>query len=85
MKKLPLKTFAVVSALALTACAAPDTISTTPDDTPRESCVAGYVETSPGKGTLDIFFPTEFSPDVQSIENVSIEVAEEVSIQIGTC
>ena len=49
------------------------------------SCVAGFVETSPGKGTLDIYFPSDFAPDVQSIENVSIEVAEEVSIQIGAC
>ena len=54
-------------------------------DEPAESCVAGYVEDSPGKGTLDIFFPTEFSPKVQSIEDVSIEVAKEVTEQLGTC
>ena len=50
-----------------------------------ESCVAGYVETSPGKGTLDIYFPSDVAPDVQSIPDVSIEVAEEVSKQIGVC
>lgn len=50
-----------------------------------ESCVAGYVETSPGKGTLDIFVPSAFEPDVQSIPNVSIEVAQEVTKDIGAC
>ena len=66
--------------------------SCTPKDTSVESpsektggCVAGFVETSPGKGTLDIFFPSDFSPDVQSIEDVSIEVAEEVTKDIGRC
>ena len=49
------------------------------------ACVAGFVETSPGKGTLDIFFPSDFSPDVQSIEDVSIEVAEKVTNDIGRC
>ena len=66
--------------------------SCTPENTSVESslekiggCVAGFVETSPGKGTLDIFFPSDFSPDVQSIEGVSIEVAEEVTQDIGRC
>ena len=48
-------------------------------------CVAGFVEDSPGKGTLDIFFPSDFSPDVQSIEGVSIETAEKVTQDIGRC
>ena len=50
-----------------------------------KACVAGYVETSPGKGTLDIYFPSDVAPNVQSIPDVSIEVAEEVSNQIGVC
>lgn len=50
-----------------------------------ESCVAGYVETSPGKGTIDIYFPSNVAPDVQSIPDVSIEVAQEVTQQIGAC
>ena len=54
-------------------------------DEPRTSCVAGYVENTPGKGTLDIYFPSEFSPDIQSIKDVSIEVAQEVTEQLGVC
>ena len=50
-----------------------------------DSCVAGYVEDTPGKGTLDILFPTEFAPDVTSIKDVSIEVAQKVTEQLGTC
>ena len=70
--------------LLLTAC----TPKTTNEESPSEKtggCVAGFVETSPGKGTLDIFFPSDFSPNVQSIEDVSIEVAEEVTKDIGRC
>ena len=54
-------------------------------DEPSSSCVAGYVEDTPGKGTLDIYFPSEFSPNIQSIKNVSIEVAQEVTEQLGVC
>ena len=54
-------------------------------DERTDSCVAGYVEDTPGKGTLDILFPTDFAPDVQSIKDVSIEVAQEVTKQLGTC
>lgn len=54
-------------------------------DERTDSCVAGYVEDTPGKGTLDILFPTEFAPDVQSIKDVSIEVAQKVTEQLGTC
>ena len=62
-----------------------DVVSLEISDEPSESCVAGYVETSPGKGTLDIFFPSAFSPNIQSIENVSIETAQEVTEQLGVC
>ena len=48
-------------------------------------CVAGFVEDSPGKGTLDIYFPTEYALDVQSIEGVSIKVAEDITAELGVC
>ena len=48
-------------------------------------CVAGYVETSPGKGTLDIFYVSDYAPDIQNILNVSVKVAKEVTETIGTC
>ena len=62
-----------------------DVASSVISDEPDQSCVAGYVETSPGKGTLDIYFPSDFSPNIQSIEGVSIEVTKQVTEELGTC
>ena len=60
--------------------------STTINDKPTShSCVAGFVEDSPGYGTLDIFADTEFSTKVQSISDVSVKVAEEITEQLGVC
>ena len=70
--------------LLLTACSPTITGSGITDER-TDSCVAGYVEDTPGKGTLDILFPTEFAPDVTSIKDVSIEVAQKVTEQLGTC
>ena len=62
-----------------------DVASSVISDEPFEACVAGYVETSPGKGTLDIYFPTDFSPNIQSFEGVRIKVATEITEELGTC
>lgn len=72
-------------AFLLASCTPENTSVETASEKTSEACVAGYVETSPGKGTLDIYFPSGFSPDVQSIPDVSVKVAEEVSNQIGVC
>ena len=80
------KTIALLTgALLLASCTPENSNVETTSEKPGEACVAGYVETSPGKGTLDIYFPSEFSPDVQSIADVSVKVAEEVSQDIGVC
>ena len=44
-------------------------------------CIAGLVETSPGKGTIDIWTDTEFSPKLQSIPGVSIPT----ELELPTC
>ena len=44
-------------------------------------CIAGMVETSPGLGTIDIFADTEFSPKIQSIPEVSIDL----ELELPTC
>lgn len=49
------------------------------------SCIAGFVETSSGKGTLDFFTFTKFSPKIHSLENVSIKTAKTITKQIGVC
>ena len=44
-------------------------------------CIAGLVETSPGKGTVDIWTDTEFSPKIQSIPGVSLPL----ELELPTC
>lgn len=48
-------------------------------------CIAGFVEDTPGKGTLDMYYPSRFAEDVQSISNVSIKVAQEITKNLGVC
>ena len=44
-------------------------------------CIAGFVETSPGIGTIDIFADTKFSPQIQSISGVSMDL----KLELPTC
>ena len=46
----------------------------------KNMCIAGFVETSPGKGTLDIYSPTEWSNDIQSIADVSVSTVNELDL-----
>lgn len=76
----------IATAALLVGCTGPQiTTSTLTDEKPDGMCVAGYVENSPGKGTLDIFYASDYAPDIQSIEGVSIEVAEEITAALGIC
>ena len=43
-------------------------------------CIAGFVETSPGVGTIDIYAPTKWSPQVQSIPDVGTSVIPELEL-----
>ena len=80
------KILVAIGLVTLVACAGPQMTTTTlTDEKPDRMCVAGFVEDSPGKGTLDIFYASNYAPDVQSIEGVSIEVAEEITNQLGRC
>ena len=78
-------TASLVGAFLLTSCGSTNLTTSTPDDKPRTMCVAGFVEDTPGKGTLDIYAPTKYSPEIQSISNVSVKVAEEVTADLGLC
>ena len=77
----------IAIAALLVGCTGPQqiTTSTLTDEKPDDMCVAGYVENSPGKGTIDIFYASDYAPDIQSIEGVSIEVAEEITAALGIC
>lgn len=52
------------------------------DDSANTSCVAGYVEDTPGKGTIDIYTETI---GIESISGVTIKIAEEITQSIGNC
>ena len=83
---LPTKIIVGITAITLAACAGPNiTSNTLTDEKPDDMCVAGFVEDSPGKGTLDIFYANNYSPDIQSIPGVSIEVAEAITSELGVC
>lgn len=49
------------------------------------SCVAGFVEDAPGEGTLDMYYPSRFAENIQSITNVPIKVAQEITDDLGVC
>ena len=68
-------------AFLLTSCGSSKLSATTIDDQPRTMCVAGYVEDSPGKGTLDVYSYGE----VSTISNISVTVAKEIAKELGTC
>ena len=79
-------TASLAGAFLLASCSVNDDFaSSTIDDQPDGMCVAGFVEDSPGKGTLDIFYDTEFAPKLQSITDVSVETANEITDQLGVC
>ena len=74
--------------ITLTACSSPKTTTsttTTDESTTSYPCIAGFVEDAPGVGTLDFFFPSEFTEDIQSVSEVSVKVAEEITKSIGVC
>ena len=76
----------LAGAFLLASCSVNDDFaSSTIDDKPDGMCVAGYVEDSPGKGTLDIFYSSNYSPNLQSIPNVSVETAQEITEALGVC
>ena len=83
---IQLTTALLAGAFLLASCSVNDDFaSSTIDDKPNGMCVAGFVEDSPGKGTIDIFYSTNYAPDLQSIPNVSVETAQEVTEALGVC
>ena len=83
IKRIPVFLGAVASIALLTSCKVNDRFaSSVIDDSANSSCVAGYVEDTPGKGTLDIYTETI---GIESISNVSIEIADDISHSIGNC
>ena len=46
----------------------------------KSMCIAGFVETSTGIGAIDIYAPSKWSPQVQSIPGVSTAVIPELDL-----
>tara|TARA_R110002012_G_scaffold222330_1_gene394164 strand:- start:632 stop:886 length:255 start_codon:yes stop_codon:yes gene_type:complete len=83
IKRIPVFLGVIASITLLTSCKVNDKFaSSIIDDSANTSCVAGYVEDTPGKGTLDIYTETI---GIETITDVSIEVAEQISDSIGNC
>ena len=75
----------IATAALLVGCTGPQITTTTLTDESLSVCVAGFVEDSPGKGTLDLFYASDYAPDLQSIPGVSIKVAEQITSDLGVC
>ena len=50
-------------------------------NTVRSTCIAGFVETSDGVGTIDIYIQSEWSPEIQSIPGVSTASIPELELE----
>ena len=84
--KLIIAALLIASAALFAGCSKPQLTTTTiTDEKPDGMCVAGFVEDSPGKGTLDILYTSDYAPDIQTIPGVSIEVAEAITSELGVC
>ena len=83
IKRIPVFLGAIASIALLTSCKVNDRFASSfINDSANTSCVAGYVEDTPGKGTLDIYTETI---GIESISNVSIKIADDISHSIGNC
>ena len=78
MSRISHKLYLLLLLIPLVSCSKPDVTEVKPEDS---MCIAGMVETSPGIGTIDIYSDTEFSPKIQSIPGVSIDL----ELELPTC
>ena len=47
----------------------------------NKTCIAGFVETGPNVGTVDIYSPSKWSPNIQSISGISKEFLAELELE----
>ena len=78
MPRISHKLYLLLLLIPLVSCSKPKVTEVKPENS---MCIAGMVETSPGIGTIDIYFDTEFSPKIQSIPGVSIDL----ELELPTC
>lgn len=78
MSRISHKIYLFLLLIPLVSCSKPDVTEVKPK---YPMCIAGMVETSPGIGTIDIYSDTEFSPKIQSIPEVSIDL----ELELPTC
>ena len=68
---------------AIVGCSQPSDQSTVDSD--DRTCVAGYVQTGPNSGTLEIYTKSGVVDEIQTLNDVSIETVDEISKQLGVC
>ena len=68
----------LVGAFLLTACGSPKQADD--PNAPLRMCVHSY-----DNGTLTIYANSKYSPQLQAIDDVSLEVAEEITSSLGVC
>lgn len=78
MSRISHKIYLLLLLIPLVSCGKPKATEIKPE---YSVCIAGLVETSPGIGTIDIYFDTELSPKIQSIPGVSIDL----ELELPTC
>jgi len=78
MSRISNRLYLLLLLIPLVSCSKPTVTEVKPE---HSMCIAGMVETSPGIGTIDIYADTEFSPKIQSIPDVSIDL----ELDLPTC
>ena len=71
---------AIVSLVAVTGCI-PKPLEIPSTLEPTDTCIAGFVETSEGVGTLDLYTPSKYSEKLQSIPDVRTVIIPELELE----
>ena len=69
--------------LSLIGCSKPEAI--VQDDLPDRTCIAGFVQTKPHRGNIDIYTKSGVVNEVQTLEDVSLKTAAEITEELGVC
>lgn len=68
---------------SLIACSKPE--ATVQKTIPDRTCVAGFVQTKPNRGNIEIFTKSGIVHEVQTIVDVSLITAAEITEELGVC
>lgn len=55
------------------------------ENLPDRTCVAGFVQTKPNRGNIDIYTKSGVVNEVQTFEDVSLKTAAKITEELGVC